>query len=122
MKFEGEHLLPGQVGHFFVLLAFVASVISTIAYGVSSFAETRAKISGRLIAACLLFGSTAFLRLLGSSSFDKPFFYIWFTVAIGALVIGIFLGMVKALFNEHTDPLAWKRFARIASFTQVASV
>ena len=32
MKFEGEHLLPGQIGHFFVLLAFVASLVSTIAY------------------------------------------------------------------------------------------
>lgn len=32
MKFEGEHLLPGQIGHFFILLAFVASLISTIAY------------------------------------------------------------------------------------------
>ncbi len=32
MKFEGEHLLPGQVGHFFVLLAFVASLVSSIAY------------------------------------------------------------------------------------------
>ena len=36
MKFEGEHLLPGQIGHFFVLLAFVASIISTIAYFISS--------------------------------------------------------------------------------------
>jgi cytochrome c-type biogenesis protein CcmF len=32
MEFEGEHLLPGRIGHFFVLLAFVASIISTIAY------------------------------------------------------------------------------------------
>lgn len=32
MQFEGEHLLPGQIGHFFVLLAFVASIISTIGY------------------------------------------------------------------------------------------
>ncbi len=32
MQFEGEHLLPGQLGHFFVLLAFVASIISTIAF------------------------------------------------------------------------------------------
>ena len=32
MKFEGEHLLPGQIGHFFVLLAFVASLISAISY------------------------------------------------------------------------------------------
>lgn len=32
MEFAGEHLLPGQIGHFFVLLAFIASLISTIAY------------------------------------------------------------------------------------------
>jgi cytochrome c-type biogenesis protein CcmF len=32
MQFEGEHLLPGQIGHFFVLLAFAASIISTIAF------------------------------------------------------------------------------------------
>lgn len=36
MEFEGEHLLPGRIGHFFVLLAFVASIISTIAYFTSS--------------------------------------------------------------------------------------
>ncbi len=39
MKFEGEHLLPGQVGHFFVLLAFVASLVSTIAYFKASRTE-----------------------------------------------------------------------------------
>ncbi len=39
MKFEGEHLLPGQIGHFFVLLAFVASLISTIAYFKASRTE-----------------------------------------------------------------------------------
>lgn len=32
MEYVGEHLLPGKIGHFFVLLAFVASIISTIAY------------------------------------------------------------------------------------------
>ncbi|MDQ6755475.1 MAG: cytochrome c assembly protein, partial [Bacteroidota bacterium] len=32
MKFEGEHLLPGELGHFFVLLSFVASITATIAY------------------------------------------------------------------------------------------
>ncbi|MGG9962896.1 cytochrome c biogenesis protein CcsA [Ferruginibacter sp. SUN106] len=32
MQFEGEHLFPGQIGHFFVVLAFVASIIATIAY------------------------------------------------------------------------------------------
>jgi cytochrome c-type biogenesis protein CcmF len=32
MTFENEHLLPGQVGHFFVLLAFIASIFSAISY------------------------------------------------------------------------------------------
>lgn len=32
MTFENEHLLPGQVGHFFILLAFVASLISAFSY------------------------------------------------------------------------------------------
>ena len=32
MKFEGEHLLPGQIGHFFVIVAFVAALLSTISF------------------------------------------------------------------------------------------
>ncbi|CAN5769503.1 cytochrome c biogenesis protein CcsA [soil metagenome] len=32
MKFEGEHLLPGQLGHFFIILAFVSSLIATISF------------------------------------------------------------------------------------------
>lgn len=37
MKFEGEHLLPGQLGHLFVLIAFTGSLLSTIAYIIASF-------------------------------------------------------------------------------------
>ncbi len=36
MNFEGEHLLPGQVGHFFVLLAFVCSLVAAISYFTAS--------------------------------------------------------------------------------------
>ncbi len=36
MHFEGEHLLPGQIGHFFVVLGFVAALISTLAYFTAS--------------------------------------------------------------------------------------
>jgi cytochrome c-type biogenesis protein CcmF len=32
MNYIGEHLLPGQLGHFLVILALVASLIATIAY------------------------------------------------------------------------------------------
>ena len=30
MQFEGEHLLVGKTGHLFVLVAFTASLLSTI--------------------------------------------------------------------------------------------
>ena len=36
MKFEGEHLIPGQLGHFFVLLAFITSLLSTISFFLAS--------------------------------------------------------------------------------------
>ncbi len=32
MDYIGEHLLPGQLGHFFVVLSLVASLVATIAY------------------------------------------------------------------------------------------
>ena len=32
MKFEGEHLLPGLLGHFFIILGFVAALLSTISF------------------------------------------------------------------------------------------
>ena len=32
MQFIGEHLLPGKIGHFFVVLSFIASLIATISY------------------------------------------------------------------------------------------
>ena len=51
MKFEGEHLLPGQIGHFFVLLAFVASLISALSYfKASSIAAEKEKRSWILFA------------------------------------------------------------------------
>ena len=39
MNFIGEHLLPGQFGHFFVILSFVASLVATIAYFKSASAK-----------------------------------------------------------------------------------
>ncbi|MBC7935899.1 MAG: cytochrome c biogenesis protein CcsA [Rhizobacter sp.] len=36
MNSIGEHLLPGQLGHFFVIFAFIASLLSTIAFFISS--------------------------------------------------------------------------------------
>lgn len=40
MDYTGEHLLPGRMGHFFILLSLTASVIATLAY----FKTVRAKL------------------------------------------------------------------------------
>jgi cytochrome c-type biogenesis protein CcmF len=32
MNYIGEHLLPGQLGHFFILLSLVSSLGATVAY------------------------------------------------------------------------------------------
>jgi cytochrome c-type biogenesis protein CcmF len=37
MQFEGEHLLAGKIGHFFVILAFIASLIAATGYFKASF-------------------------------------------------------------------------------------
>jgi cytochrome c-type biogenesis protein CcmF len=39
MKFEGEHLLPGKLGYFFILLSFVAALIATISYFKASYSN-----------------------------------------------------------------------------------
>ena len=36
MNFIGEQLLPGQIGHFFIILAFIASLLATISFFVAS--------------------------------------------------------------------------------------
>src|SRR4051812_1197150 len=32
MKYLGEHLLPGQIGHFFIILSLTSSLLATIAF------------------------------------------------------------------------------------------
>ena len=36
MKYNGEHLFWGELGHFFAVLSFVASIVATIAFFKSS--------------------------------------------------------------------------------------
>jgi cytochrome c-type biogenesis protein CcmF len=43
MNYIGEYLLPGQLGHFFVVLSFVASLLATIAYFKSANAVAEAE-------------------------------------------------------------------------------
>jgi cytochrome c-type biogenesis protein CcmF len=43
LEYIGEHLLPGQLGHFFVILSFVSALLSVFAY----VAATRAENAGK---------------------------------------------------------------------------
>ncbi|HET6723603.1 MAG TPA: cytochrome c assembly protein, partial [Chitinophagaceae bacterium] len=36
MDYIGEHLLPGKIGHLFIILSFVASIIATVSYFLSA--------------------------------------------------------------------------------------
>lgn len=42
-KFIGEHLLPGHLGHFLVILAFVSSIVATVAYFISTNSKEEAR-------------------------------------------------------------------------------
>jgi len=36
MDYVGEHLLPGQIGHFLIILSFVSSIIASVSYFISA--------------------------------------------------------------------------------------
>ncbi len=44
MEYIGEHLFPGQLGHFLVILSFIASLVATIGYYKSTVSKTEAEI------------------------------------------------------------------------------
>src|SRR6185436_1907652 len=56
MRYEGEHLLIGNIGHFFTLLAFVSSLVAMLAY----FKSTRATIESEALSWKKM-GRTAFI-------------------------------------------------------------
>ena len=45
MDYIGEHLLPGQLGHFFIVLSLIASLLATVAYFIS--AQSRDETNAR---------------------------------------------------------------------------
>ncbi len=59
MKFEGEHLFAGQLGHFFVILAFISSLIATVSF----FKASRTQLT------TLSYGTANWLRVARISFF-----------------------------------------------------
>ena len=60
MQYEGEHLLIGQIGHFLVLLSFVASLLATYAYFKAAQTELSPESAGWLKMGRLAFGIQVF--------------------------------------------------------------
>lgn len=48
MEYIGEHLLPGQIGHFFVVLSFVAALFSAFSYFIATQKEADSAYAGWL--------------------------------------------------------------------------
>jgi len=64
IQYVGEHLLPGQIGHFFIILGFTAAFFSAIAYLMASRKEDTSDYSSWLTLGkwgFIVHGSSTFL-------------------------------------------------------------
>ncbi len=84
MDYTGEHLLPGRLGHFFIVLSFVASLIATISYFKSARAKTpdeanswkrMARIAFFIDGIAVLSVFAALLYIVSTHKFE--YFYAW---------------------------------------------
>ena len=84
MKYLGEHLLPGQIGFFFVVLSLVSSIVAAIAYFRSAQAsnledEQSWKRIGRIsfmIDAVSVFAVFALIFIVISNHYFE-YYYAW---------------------------------------------
>jgi cytochrome c-type biogenesis protein CcmF len=81
-QFIGEHLLPGQWGHFFIILSFVGSLLSLFAY----FQAARSEQNPAL--------SNSWLRLARNS-------FIIHTASIIAVFLTLYYIITQHLFEYH---------------------
>lgn len=106
MDYTGEHLLPGQLGHFFIVLSLVASLVATFAY-YKATAET----------GTLLPGSAEKDLLFGIHS--KVAVYYWKKLARWAFIIesvsvfAIFAILIYIITNHLFEyKYAWQHSSR----------
>ena len=86
-QFIGEHLRPGQLGHFFVITSFVAALFSTFSYFMAVRTEQRDPVASR---SWLLFGRSGF---------------VLHAAAIVSVFIALFYIIENHLFEYH---YAWE--------------
>lgn len=93
MDYIGEHLLPGQLGHFFIVLSLVASLVATFAY----FKSTRA----------IPDTDAAYWKKLARIAFITE------TISVLAIFGILFYIIYNHLFEYH---YAWKHSSRSLEF------
>jgi cytochrome c-type biogenesis protein CcmF len=63
MNYIGEHLLPGQIGHFFTLLFLVSSLVATLAFFIAGYGgKSAAEAAGWQKIARISFAHTIILN------------------------------------------------------------
>jgi len=96
--FQGEHLLPGQIGHFLVLLSFISSLLATIAYIFSAQAK--------------LLTNQEDWRKLGRVSFFVHF----------ASILGVFVSLFYIIFTHRFEyHYAWSHSSTVLPFKYLLS-
>jgi cytochrome c-type biogenesis protein CcmF len=93
MDYIGEHLFPGQLGHFFIVLSLVASLVASFAY----------------------FKSTRSVNLADAASWKKLARYAFLTEVIS--VIAVFALLIYILQNHLFEyKYAWQHSSRSLEF------
>ncbi len=101
MNYIGEHLLPGQIGHFFVVLSIVASLVATFAY----FMATR-------VSYVPLTASTTLAVSTDDGAYWKKLARIAFIIEVIS-VISIFSILFYIIYNHLFEyHYAWKHSSR----------
>lgn len=96
--FQGEHLLPGQIGHFLVLLSFISSLAANIAYIFSAQAK--------------LLTNQEDWRKLGRVSFFVHF----------ASILGVFVSLFYIIFTHRFEyHYAWSHSSTVLPFKYLLS-
>jgi cytochrome c-type biogenesis protein CcmF len=100
MEFIGEHLLPGKLGHFFLLLSFVSSIGATVSYFLS------VKKSGAI-------GSSWQDLALNSSSVQwKKLARLFFIIEVIS-VFAVFSFLFYIIYNHYFEyKYAWQHSSK----------
>lgn len=69
IQFAGEHLLPGKLGQFFIILSFGASLLSLVSYYFATINKDKADLSWQKIARYSFFTNVAAIIGIGSCLF-----------------------------------------------------